>query len=74
METNDINEHIEKALSDASGWVVEAEEMYRKGNLERASIALQLSQAHTNRVLAHRVDVLTSLVGEFFTWHYGEKS
>lgn len=65
-----MNEHIEKAFSSASEWITEAETMYKKGDLERAAIAVQLSQAHTDKALAHRVDVLTSLTSEFFMWHY----
>lgn len=67
-----MNEHIDKAFSSASDWLLEAEERYKKGDLGRAEIAVTLAQAHTAKALAHRVDVLTTLVGEFFTWHYRE--
>ena len=68
-----MNEHIDKAFSSAEEWILEAEERYKKGDLGRAEIAVKLAQAHTDKALAHRVDVLTSLVGEFFMRHYGEK-
>jgi hypothetical protein len=66
----DMNEHIEELLMKASEWAETAEKLSRTGSLERATIAAQLSQAYATQALAHRVDVQTSLLSEFFTWHY----